>query len=106
MVGNGQRITGYTLKLAPQSVIVGKVTDEFGEAVANAQAVLYRAENVRAVRRLSRQGMAQTDDLGKFRLSGMAPGSYYLAVMKRTLGRPAQRRGRKRQPTSLRRVTG
>jgi protocatechuate 3,4-dioxygenase beta subunit len=91
VVGNGQRITGYTLKLAPQSVIVGKVTDEFGEAVANAQAVLYRAEYARGSRRLGPLSMVQTDDLGKFRLSGMAPGSYYLAVMMQARGRAARR---------------
>jgi protocatechuate 3,4-dioxygenase beta subunit len=89
VVGNGQRIAGYTLKLAPQSVIVGKVTDEFGDAVNGAQAVLFGAEYVGGARSMPRLGMVQTDDLGRFRLSGMAPGSFYVAVMKQPQSRLA-----------------
>jgi protocatechuate 3,4-dioxygenase beta subunit len=87
VVGNGQQITGYIVKLAPQSVIVGCVVDEYGEAVPTVQAVLFRAAYVGGVRRLVRMRMAQTDDLGKFRLSGMASGFYYLAVMRSSLNR-------------------
>jgi hypothetical protein len=90
VVGNGQRITGYTIPLSPQSVIAGKVTDEFGEAVSTAQAVLYRAEYAHGSRRMIRLGAAQTDDLGKFRLFGMPPGSYYLAIIKRSSVRLSQ----------------
>jgi hypothetical protein len=89
VVGNGQRIAGYTIKLAPQGVVAGRVTDEFGEAVGNAQAWLFRADRSLGPQRLLRLAAAQTDDLGKFRLSGLAPGSYYLAVLRRTLGRPS-----------------
>jgi hypothetical protein len=89
VVGNGQRIAGYAIKLAPQGVISGKVTDEFGEAVVNAQAWLFRADYSFGPRRLLRGAAAQTDDLGKFRLPGVAAGSYYLAVLRRTMGRPS-----------------
>jgi protocatechuate 3,4-dioxygenase beta subunit len=82
VVGNGQRLSGYTIKLAPQGVIAGKVVDEFGEPAVNLQAVLYRAEYGSGVRRLVRMAVATTDDLGKFRLAGMAPGAYYLATMR------------------------
>lgn len=87
VVGNGQRIAGYTIKLALQGVISGRVTDEFGEAVGNAQAWLFGADYALGLRRLLRVATAQTDDLGKFRLSGVASGSYYLAVSKRMLAR-------------------
>jgi protocatechuate 3,4-dioxygenase beta subunit len=95
IVGDGQRIAGFTIKLAPQSVVAGKVTDEFGEPVANAQVALYHPEYIGGVRRLPRSGTSQTDDLGKFRISSLAPGSYYLGVTKRVL---APRSPLRRQP--------
>jgi protocatechuate 3,4-dioxygenase beta subunit len=87
VVGNGQHIAGYSISLAPEGVITGTVADEFGEAVRNLQAVLYRAVYRYGTRRFMRMAMAQTDDLGKFRLSGLAPGSYYLAMMRWPQGR-------------------
>jgi protocatechuate 3,4-dioxygenase beta subunit len=83
VVGEGQRIAGFSIRLAPQSVIAGKVSDEFGEAVGNAQVVAYSAQYSGGVRRMARIGGAPTDDLGQFRLAGMAPGAYYLSVTRR-----------------------
>jgi hypothetical protein len=65
------------------------VSNEFGEPVNNAQASLFRATYVSGARRLARVATAQTDDLGQFRMAGVAPGSYYLAVLRRMQTRPA-----------------
>jgi protocatechuate 3,4-dioxygenase beta subunit len=89
LVGNGQKIVGRTVALDPQAVIAGRVQDEYGDPVTNADVALYRAEQVGGARRMYRVAAARTDDLGKFRLAGLTAGTYDVAVTRRQM----QRRG-------------
>jgi protocatechuate 3,4-dioxygenase beta subunit len=87
IVGEGQRIGGAVIKMLPEVVIAGKVTDEYGEAVDRAEVTLYRALYLRGVRQLMRAGVAQTDDLGQYRIPGVAHGAYYVSVTRRAVVR-------------------
>ena len=63
------------------SVISGRVVDEFGEPVADAQVSAMRSSWANGRRRLQSTGrMAQTNDLGQYRIFGLPPGEYYVSA--------------------------
>jgi len=62
------------------SAISGRLVDEFGEPVADAQVTALRSAWVNGRRRLQPAGrMAQTNDLGHYRIYGLPPGEYYVS---------------------------
>jgi Carboxypeptidase regulatory-like domain len=61
-------------------VISGRITDEFGEPVADALVSAMRQMWANGRRRLVSSGRtAQTNDLGQFRLYGLPPGEYFVS---------------------------
>ena len=68
------------LKLAPESVIFGQVTDERGEPLEGftINAMVREPGNGQLIQYMP--GRVLTDDEGKFRIAGLRPGSYYLVV--------------------------
>lgn len=63
------------------SVIAGRIVDEFGEPVAEAMVTAMRQTWVGGRRRLVGAGrIAQTNDLGQFRMYGLPPGEYYVSA--------------------------
>ena len=63
------------------SVITGRVLDEFGDPVADADVSALRSVWSNGRRRLQPTGrVAQTNDLGQFRLYGLPPGDYYVSA--------------------------
>jgi len=68
------------LKLTPEGVIFGQITDEDGEPLEGLTVWLfYRNPTGRGLSPNSRL-RAVTDDEGKFRIAGLPPGTCYLAV--------------------------
>jgi hypothetical protein len=68
------------------SVLAGRVVDEFGEAVAEAEVTAMRMQFQNGKRRLvpsGRNGM--TNDLGQFRVYGLPPGEYYVSATLRNM---------------------
>ena len=66
------------------SAIVGRIVDETGEPVAEAQVSVLRQQWMGGRRRLVNAGrFAQTNDLGQFRLYGLPPGEYYVTASMR-----------------------
>jgi protocatechuate 3,4-dioxygenase beta subunit len=62
-------------------VMTGHVVDEFGEPSANISVAPMRYQfDARGRRRLTAVGGATTNDLGEFRIFGLAPGDYYLSA--------------------------
>jgi hypothetical protein len=62
-------------------VISGRILDEFGEPVADAMVSTMRQTWLNGRRRLQATGrIAQTNDLGQFRLYGLPPGEYYVSA--------------------------
>ena len=64
------------------SVIAGRIVDEFGEAVPDAAVTAFRQTWSNGKRRLTPVSgrVAQTNDLGQFRLYGLPPGEYYVSA--------------------------
>ena len=81
IVGEGQRIANYVMRLSPRSVIYGKVVDEAGEPVSRVQIDVFRYVYTQGQRRMVRPGAgARTDDRGQYRIANLAPGTYYLSA--------------------------
>jgi hypothetical protein len=76
----GQIADKVTLSLPRGGVITGRVVDEFGDPIAGAQVNALRFRFVNNGRRLMPTGNVQSDDLGNFRIFGLAPGNYYVSA--------------------------
>lgn len=76
----GSTTSGLVFKLTPHSVITGRVFDEDGDPLENAQVRAMQYTYPRGERQLNTVANTSTNDLGEFRLSGLAPGRYYLSA--------------------------
>ncbi len=80
----GQRLQGLAFRLTPHAVITGRVVDEDGEPVANVQVQTMRYRYSNGRKQLAPFGGASTNDLGEYRIFGLAPGRYYLSATYRS----------------------
>jgi len=88
-LGDGQTLEKITIALPRGSVLGGRITDEFGEPVANASVTAMRYGYVGGARRMMPGGQNSrdtTDDQGQFRLFGLPPGDYFVSATLRTGG--------------------
>jgi hypothetical protein len=69
-----------TLRLAPNSVLAGQVLDEFGEPVRHAQVAVYREDHSQGVTRVGRSGNATTDDQGRYEVTPLDEGKYFVSA--------------------------
>jgi hypothetical protein len=94
-LAEGQVVEKVDLSLPRGSAITGRVLDEFGDPVAGitVQAMRYRFSN--GQRRLVPAGGSPgtTDDLGQYRIYGLAPGEYAVSATTRGPGLVALRAG-------------
>jgi protocatechuate 3,4-dioxygenase beta subunit len=92
-VAEGQTVDKILVALPRGSVITGRVSDEFGEPVANAVVSAMRYGYVAGVRRLmpapGQNARDTTDDQGQFRLFGLPPGDYVVSATMRPPGNDA-----------------
>ena len=102
---SGQRMTDLLFKLARAAAISGRVLDEDGEPVARAAIIPYRASKKPGNEERSDDEPTPTNDLGEYRIFGLAPGRYYLAVNYRAdewwLRRPFEAPDQKHDTTYL-----
>src|SRR5215472_388081 len=80
VTGKGQDTEHLVFRLHPQAVISGRVTDEHGEAVRNAQVALFASDPMRGRHAKFLRAQTQTNDLGEYRLAHLPADRYYLAV--------------------------
>ena len=79
-LSSGQELKLSIFKLQPHGVISGRVLDEDGEPVANVQIQAMTHRYVQGRRQLMPMGGASTNDLGEYRVFGLAPGRYILTA--------------------------
>lgn len=85
-VKDNQTLDRIDLRLPRGGVITGVVLDEFGEPMPDAQVSVLRLQYISGRRRLLPAGrFGTTNDIGAFRLFGLAPGNYYLSVSSRPM---------------------
>jgi hypothetical protein len=73
----GQRMADVKFKLMPFAVIAGTVRESDGEPLTGAWITLLRLYHRAEGSSLERAETAQTDDLGQFRITDLAPGKYF-----------------------------
>ena len=80
-LAEGQMVDKAEIAMPRGSVISGRIVDEFGDPVADASVSAMRSVWSNGKRRLQQTGRnAQTNDLGQYRLFGLAPGEYYVSA--------------------------
>src|SRR5688572_7105764 len=80
-LAEGQTIEKVDVSLPRAGVITGQVLDEFGEPVTGARVMAMRYRYMGGQRRLSGMGPGDTtDDIGQYRLHGLAPGEYFVSA--------------------------
>lgn len=73
-----------SIALQRAGAITGRVFDEFGEPLQGARIQAMRSRMVNGLRQLVAVGASDTtDDIGSFRVYGLAPGTYYVSSMLR-----------------------
>ena len=83
---DGQTIEKIDFALPRGGVITGRILDEFGEPLSDAQVAAMRYQTISGRRRLVTAGRpAMTNDIGEFRLFAIPPGQYYLSATLRNL---------------------
>jgi protocatechuate 3,4-dioxygenase beta subunit len=85
-LGDAQVLDKADVTLPRGSVLSGRVLDEFGEPVADANVSAMRMQFVNGRKRMMNVGRnSQTNDLGQFRLYGLPPGEYFISATLRSM---------------------
>ena len=85
-LADAQQLTGIDFRLPRGSVIAGHVFDEAGDPLPGANVRVMRYEYAQGNRQLVPVGVAQTDDLGGYRVWGLNPGDYYVSAVTAPFG--------------------
>ncbi len=80
---DGQTLDLPPLRLPRGGVITGSIRDEFGDPAPEIAVEAYRAEYMQGMRRLISVRSGKTDDIGRYRIYGLQPGTYYVAASAR-----------------------
>ena len=84
----GETLDRLDFSLVRGGVITGRVVDEFGEPLSGVDMRVVMARPVGGHRDLQEMNFASTNDLGEFRMFGIAPGQYYVKAAWRRAGAP------------------
>jgi hypothetical protein len=76
VLSDGEELKNVDISLDRAGAISGRVTDEFGESMANVRINVLSAAS--GGMRAGGFGLVVTDDYGRFRAFGLEPGSYYV----------------------------
>jgi len=79
-LGAGQELKDLRIRLQAAAVVRGRVTDEDGDPLPNAQVTVLRQTYVSGRSRWEQAGAERTNDLGEYRVAGMPAGNYYVSV--------------------------
>jgi protocatechuate 3,4-dioxygenase beta subunit len=86
-LADAQKMEKVDVALPRGGVLAGRVVDELGEAMADADVTATRMQFANGKRRLVPSGRnSTTNDLGQFRIYGLPPGEYYVSATLRNAG--------------------
>ena len=77
----GQEIKDLVFRLIPSGVIAGRILDEDGEPLPSVTVNALREVYSEGKRNLSANATVETNDLGEYRLFGLAPGRYFVSAL-------------------------
>lgn len=78
---DGQLVDNADITMPRGSVIAGRITDEFGDPIADTVVTAMRSTWSNGRRRLQSAGRtATTNDLGQYRIYGLPPGEYFVSA--------------------------
>ena len=80
-VAKDQWVDGIRIPLWRAGSISGRVTDERGEALVGVAVRVFSFANISGHQQLVAGDIATTDDLGTYRIGGLLPGKYSVAVL-------------------------
>ncbi len=76
----GQELKDLRIALQAAAVVRGRVTDEDGDPLPNAQVAVLRQTFVAGRSRWEQVGAERTNDLGEYRVAGLGAGNYFVSV--------------------------
>jgi hypothetical protein len=76
----GQELKDLVIRLQAAAVVEGRVTDEDGDPMAEAQVTILRQTFVAGRSHWEQVGAERTNDLGDYRIAGLAAGNYFISV--------------------------
>jgi len=76
----GQEMKDLVIHVQAAAVVEGRVTDEDGDPMAEAQVAVMRQTFVAGRSHWEQVGAERTNDLGEYRIAGLAAGSYFVSV--------------------------
>ncbi len=89
-LGKAQTMKDVNIKLVPHGVITGRVLDEDGDPVANASLQVMRSMYIRGKKQWAPMNGSNSNDLGEYRVFGLAPGRYILSATYRPMSMGAE----------------
>ena len=82
VLADGQKVSNLAIRMPMGAAITGVIVDEKGVAGPNVSVLLQQWRMQSGERTLVSAGTAQTDDRGRYRFFGLAPGDYVVAGLK------------------------
>jgi hypothetical protein len=76
----GQEMKDLVIRLQAAAVLEGRVTDEDGDPMAEAQVAVLRQSFFAGRSRWEQVSAGRTNDLGEYRIPGLGAGSYFVSV--------------------------
>jgi hypothetical protein len=76
----GQEVSDLTIRLQAAAVVEGRVSDEDGDPMPEAQVAVLRQTFVAGHSHWEQAGAERTNDLGQYRIPGLAAGNYFVSV--------------------------
>jgi protocatechuate 3,4-dioxygenase beta subunit len=80
VTGAGLDTVNLVLRLSPSAVLSGKILDDLGEPVRQAEVSLYREDRRAGVGRIQKFRAANTDDQGAYEFAQLDTGSYFVSA--------------------------
>lgn len=76
----GQEVKDVVIRLQASAIVEGRVTDEDGDPMPNAEVAVLRQTFASGRSHWEQSAAERTNDLGEYRIAGLAAGNYYISV--------------------------